>query len=227
MSKLDIKLDEEDLFSEDIKQTNTKVSNKSSDFDDFNDNFDDLNDFNDDRGGFSADGQIAMEKHSDLLKELTSFAPYLKATVNNWLGVTWDDLKKKYVVNKNIEPIMNIKGVTWCIGRLGTYTRKNNIITNISSADYKAIIMDLIKELWLNVMTRKKEFGLTNNGDVLRVCNELQHAAELVLMGAGNGKYTTFLGSNTSYSIQGKVDNGEQQTASKPKSSKMKRLFGL
>jgi len=194
--------------------------------DDFDDDDDDsgFDDFNDasDYGG--AEGQVAIEKHNDLLKELTSFSPYLKTTVNNWLGITWSDKYKKYLPNENISPIMNIKGVTWCIGRIGTYTRKNNILTHIEYKDYCAIMTDFIKEIWLNIMTRKKEFGLISNGDVLRVCNELQHAAELVLMGAGGGKYSKFLGSTTNYNVNEQVVP-RQPLPVTTKSNRVKRLF--
>ncbi len=54
--------------------------------DDEFDNFDDYGDEFDDIGGLPP-----MEKHADLLKELTNFAPYLKDTVNGWLGLSWDE----------------------------------------------------------------------------------------------------------------------------------------
>jgi len=207
--------------SSDYDDLDLDIDSKSSDDFDFdNDDFK----YNDFGGGYGAEGQIAIEKHNDLLKELTSFAPYLKTTVNNWLGVTWDEKESKYLPNHLITPIMNIKGVTWCIGRLGTYARKNNILTHISKDDYNAIITDFIKETWFNVMTRKKEFGLMSNGDVMRVCNELQHAAELVLMGAGDGKYSKFLGSTTQYNVQEQVQPNNYQPPQN-KSSRIKRLF--
>lgn len=149
-------------------------------------------DFNDDFG-FGGGSVSPMEKHNDLLKELTNFAPFLKGAVNDWLGVTWNEEKKQYTSNPAISPIMNIKGAAWCVGRLKTYARPNNIITDISSDDYKNLQEDMIDEFWINIGTRKDEFGICNDGDVIRVCNELYHAAILVLMGAGDGRYNKLL----------------------------------
>jgi len=153
--------------------------------------------FNEDlNDGFFGDGGYSppMQKHNDLLKELTNFAPFLKATLNNWIGVHWDETQEKYVPNINVKPIMNINGATWCIGRLQIYARPNNIITDISSQDYNFINQDIIEEMWINLGTRADEFGIKDEGDILRVANEMIHASNLVLMGAGDGRYNKFLG---------------------------------
>jgi len=159
-----------------------------------NNEFNDDNLFDEDLGlGDMGGGVPAMEKHSDLLKGLTNFDKYIKDKVNGWLGLVWDGKTKEYVVNPNIEPIMNGKCAAWCIDFLKTYTRDNNIITNIGREEYMNIIEDVIDVVWLNLGTRYDEFGLKNNGDIMRICVELQHSAELVLMGAGDGKYNALL----------------------------------
>lgn len=137
--------------------------------------------------------ETPMERHSDLLKDLTDFESYIKDTVNGWLGRYWDTQKGEYVNNPNSKAIMNEQCAVWCTTFLKTYARKNNIITNISHEEYKNIITDIIEVIWLNIGVRYKEFGIMDTGDILRICTEMQHAAELVLMGAGGGKYTQFL----------------------------------
>lgn len=168
------------------------------------DKLDDL-DLYDDNDLFGEDylgaGSTPMQKHQDLLKELTNFSPYLKDTVNGWLGVTWDEGKKEYTQNPDIEPLMNIRGAAWCVSALKTYTRPNNIITDISHDDYKNLICDVIDFVWLNIGTRAEEFEVKNEGDILRICNEMEHAAALVLMGAGDGRYNKFLGTVTTHSV--------------------------
>jgi len=151
----------------------------------------DLND-----GMYLGDGGYSppMDKHNDLLKELTNFAPFLKQTINNWLGVHWNESQEKYIPNPDVNPIMNINGASWCVGRLQIYTRSNNIITDISNEDYRFINEDIIEEMWINLGTRAEEFGIYDEGDILRVCNEMIHASTLVLMGAGDGRYNKFLG---------------------------------
>jgi len=149
--------------------------------------------FDDYGGGYSP----PIEKHADLLKKLTNFAPYLKETVNGWLGLVWDQKKNTYTPSKDIKPIMNSICAGWCISYLKTYTRENNIITHIGKYEYKYLVEDIIDTIWLNIGLRAKEFGIKNNGDILRICTELQHAAELTLMGAGDGRYNTMLGTVT------------------------------
>ena len=103
------------------------------------DDLDPLNDpLDDDMFGedlYGMGGQSPLDKHKDLLKDLTNFTPYLKDTVNNWLGLTWDEVKGKYVPSKFIKPIMSVRGAAWCIGLMKTYTRGNTIITDIGEEE--------------------------------------------------------------------------------------------
>jgi hypothetical protein len=132
------------------------------------------------------------------LKELTNFDPYLRESFNNWLGVTWDEEAQAFKKNSLLKPIMSFQGAAWCIGLLKTYARRNNIITDLGRDEFRNIVMDHIDAVWLNLGTRD-ELGIENNGDLIRVCNELEHAASLVLMGAGDGKYNKFLGTTYSH----------------------------
>lgn len=173
-------------------------------------------------------GVPPMEKHNDLLKDLTNFAPYLKDTVNGWLGITWNEEEGKYTQNKLIKPIMNLQCAAWCISALKTYTRPNNIITDIGKDEYKNIMMDIVDYIWLNIGTRTEEFQIENNGDVLRICNELEHAASLVLMGAGDGKYNQFLGTVTTRHEQVNPNLGlnlNQQTTKKGIFDRIKKVL--
>jgi len=153
----------------------------------------DLNDFGfDDFGDMG--GTAPIDKHSDLLKDLTDFDPSIQKRVRNWLGLEWDEESKTYI-EKN-EPIINLKGAKWAIGFLTTYLTKTNIITNISEQEYKDLRIDIIDTAWV-VFQTYDEFSVKNNGDWYRLSTELQHSAELVLMGAGDGKYTKFIGTAT------------------------------
>ena len=154
--------------------------------------------YEDDLGDdFYDEGQPPMEKRADLLKSLTNFDPYLKETFNSWLGLTWDEDKEKYVKNPALKPTMSLQGAAWCAGYLKTYARPNNIITDISQEEYKNIMGDIIDAIWLNLGTRD-DLGIIEDGDLLRVGNEMEHAAALCLMGAGDGKYNKFLGTTIS-----------------------------
>ena len=193
-SEIEEDLKEDDLKDEDLKDDQMMQDDLMGDdlTDDYlgGDNY-----WGDDFYG--AGGQTPMKKHQDLLKDLTNFNPYLKDSINNWLGLTWDEEKSEFVRNPALSPILTIQGASWCIGYLKTYTRGNNIITDIGSDEYKNLVADMIEAIWLNLGTRE-DLGIRSDGDLLRVANELQHASELALMGAGDGKYNKFLG--TTYS---------------------------
>jgi len=137
-----------------------------------------------------------MDKRPDLLKDLTDFDPIIKDKINGWLGRVWNEEQKNYVIEPNLTPVMNMKSALWCIDFLKTYARKTNIITNIDRDEYKYLWTDIIDVIWMSWATRK-DFGVTNSSDRLMICNQLEHFAILVLMGAGDGKYTKFLGTAT------------------------------
>ena len=148
-----------------------------------------------------------MDKHEGLLVNLTDFEPFLVEKYSNWCGLRWDSTKQEYTVDKSMKPSMNQKGAAWCVGFLRTYTRSNNIITDIAHEDYKAMMGDVIEAIWLNLGTRSVEFGIKSDGDLLRVCNEVEHATALVLMGAGDGKYNKFLGTTVNRSENVSIGN--------------------
>ena len=135
----------------------------SSDDDLLNDDDTLLNDdlgFDDYLGG---DVQTPMQKHGDLLKQLTDFKPYIKEKVNGWLGLVWDEDTSKFVRHPEVQPIMNKKCAAWCIDYLKTYTRDNNIITNIGRREYEFLVMDIIEVVWLDIGTRMEEFDIKGN----------------------------------------------------------------
>jgi len=171
----------------------------SSQDDDFVGNDD--NGFNDEDGfndlGFgdvgTGDGSTAMQKHSELLKELMNFAPYLKEKYNGWLGVVWDQNKKEYVKNPLLKPIMNVQCAAWCVTFMNTYARDNNMITYISGTEYAEIYEDLIDTVMFNIGTRSEEFEIKEYGDIMRVCDEIIHTSLFVMMGSGEGRASNIL----------------------------------
>ena len=165
------------------------------------------NSFNDNMMG--NEGTPPIEKHHDLLRELTNFSGYMRDTVNNWLGLAWDEQADSYTRNKLIIPIMNMQGAMWCIGFLKTYTRGNIIITDISSDEYKWIMVDVIDTIWLGIGIHAERFEIINSADLLRICTELQHAIQLVLLGAEGGRYNKNLLGAT-YSQNGSINNNNQ-----------------
>jgi hypothetical protein len=154
--------------------------------------FDDINTFDD----FDVGTQAPMNRYSDLLKELTNFDPIIQRRIRNWLGLEWDEKVKDYRQMKTA--IINERGARWAIGCLETYQSKPNIITNLAREEYINIRIEIIELCWLVFPTKFDEFQIIDPADQWRLSNELQHSAFLVLAGAGDGKYTKFLGESHS-----------------------------
>ncbi len=192
----DTKQEEELLVEEPLIEESNEIKDDKVDDPDL---IDDYDLYGDDL--LSEGGPPPMQKHSDLLKSLTDFNPYIKEAINNWLGMTWDENQKVYVDNPEVRKIMNMNGAIWCASLMKTYARGNNIITDISSDEYKNILADHIEAIWLNLGTRD-DLGINEDGDLIRVGNELEHSAALALMGAGDGKYNKFLGTTITRSEQ-------------------------
>lgn len=146
---------------------------------------------------FGGGEETPLSKYSDLIKQLTNFDPYLRNCINGWLGLVWNEKLEKYTRNPLVKPIMNVHGAQWCIDFIRTYTRDNNILTDISHDDYNNLYEDIIRVVWLNLGTKMEDFDINDSGDMWRICIQLTHASILTLMGAGDGKYTKFLGSVT------------------------------
>ena len=174
-------------MTEEPKDIDESIDENDPIVDDNTDDFG-LDDFND----YSS--SAPMDKHADLLKDLTDFDPSIKRRIENWLGLEWDEAKKDYI--QRYEAIINLRGAKWAIGFLGTYLNKTNILTNISEEEYKDLRKDIINTVWVVFMT-SDDFGVQSNANWYRLATELQHSAELVLMGAGDGKYTKFMATAT------------------------------
>lgn len=200
------------------------------------DNYSDSGLLSDDLGFFDAPNDQPMNKHSDLLKQLTDFDLVIKDTINAWLGRVWDSDEERYVRNPKIIPVMNERCAAWCAGLLKTYARRTNIITNLDEKQYNEIHEDIISVVWLGIGTRD-DFGINNSSDLYRVCVELEHSAILVLMGAEEGKYSKLLSETSSRQehvsytgtpgVQGQFQNNEARRKKGGFFGSLKRgLFG-
>jgi len=203
--------------------------------DDKKDSLDDnsLDDFDlEDSYSSYGDGLSTIDKHNDLLKELTEFDEYLKIKVTEWLGLIWSEKKKKYVLDKTVEPIMNLSGARWCINFLRPYCRKNNIITVLDKEGYYDMMDDISDTAIINVGTRMSEFGIKSMAEAITIWNQLIHSAELVLIGAAGSKnyqsmLTTTISRNENMSLSNSNQNQIQQPQKLSYIEKAKKVVGL
>jgi len=160
-------------------------------------------------GGFSGSGVSPMDKHSDLLKGLTDFEPFMKTLVSEWLGLVWSESAGKYVDDVDVSPTMNVYGARWCINFLRVYTRGNNIITNLDTFTYNDIIGDVVETVFLNVGCRAEEFCIESDGDILKVANQLIHSVILILVGTGgSNNYKDLLSKSTNRNENVNISDG-------------------
>lgn len=183
-----MRLDRKDDIEEDI------VEDDDDDLGDLPED-DGINDYDDFGMNDINDVPSTMEKHRDLLMQLTDFDPSLKDMVNGWLGLVYSEKEEKYI--QTHKPIMNHDCAAWCVTFMKNYAKRTNLITHLDEKTYQWIISDVIEVVWYNIGTRAEEFGIESNGDIFRICNEIEHSAELVLIGAGGGKYNLFFGTTT------------------------------
>lgn len=179
--------------------------------DDYSDDLKDDDLFKDDLGfdGFGETATPPIDKHKDLLKDLTDFSPEIQSRIRNWLGLGWDEEANDYI--KKYPAVINEKGAKWAIGYLRTYQSKTNIITNINQNEMKNLKIDIIRLAWRVFPCKFEEFEIKDIPNQYRLSQELEHSAFLVLFGAGDGKYTKFLGEsvnrNESVNYSQPVDN--------------------
>jgi len=193
-------LDHDQYDSNILNDDNDKIDDGLDLDDDFFN--EDLN-FNNDHDSYSSSG--IDNRNSDLLKELTNFEPFIKAMFQDWLGMRFNEETEKWEKDPDIAPLMNKKGAWWCVNFLRPYTRDNNIITNLTLEDYRDIMEDVIEDVIYNIGPKADDFEITDNGNIRKVCDQLIHSVQLILLGAEDGKYsdvitnTTRRSENTSY----------------------------
>ena len=185
---------------------NKQYSKRKQIEDNLDDGFDDDdslddNSFDDD-GKFDSFGDNMginpMDKHNDLLKELTNFEPFLKRLKSQFLGMTWSQKEERYIRNPNIKPLMNEVGAEWCINYLAVFARDNNILSSLMENHFRGIMQDAIRIIGTNITTRCEEFGIskeTDLGDCAKILHMMHSAILLILSGAGKtDNYMKFLG---------------------------------
>lgn len=209
-----------------IEDNELLETEKDSFDDDSYDNFD-----LDDSYSNYGDGLSTIDKHNDLLKDLTEFDEYLKIKVTEWLGLVWNQKTEKYILDSNVEPIMNLTGARWCVNFLRPYCRKNNIITVLDKDSYSDLMDDIEEVAIINIGTRMREFGIKSIAEAMTVWNQLIHSAELVLIGAAGTKnyqsmLTTTISRNESLNMSNQNQNQSVPQQKLSYMDKAKKLIG-
>lgn len=129
--------------------------------------------------------EMPMEKHSDLLRQLTDFDPHVQQMFYDWLAVEYNEDEKTTIPLKGIKPMMNEQGCRAALTILRTYLRGNNIITQLDQANYNAIMMDCGEYIATTMGVNDELYGIKSDSDYYMIFNQLYHSIQLVLLGAG------------------------------------------
>ena len=232
----ELNLDEEgfDTFEEDLSAEIGSDSPEKDNFDmsdpnkeDLDDNTEDFYDTDFDEGGFGGGGIAPMEKHNDLLKELTNFDPFIKEKFYDWLGWKWDQEAGKYIEDTQADPLLNYKGAKQMISILSTFARKNNIITDLDKNSYMEMVGDLNESIAYSIGTNMELYGIKSNAHMLLLWNDVEATVKLVLQGAAGGKYNILLSTTTNRSenISGNPNMGQSQQNKRGMVSKIRGMF--
>jgi len=171
-------------------------------------------------------GAEPIEKYEGLLKELTNFHPYFKELAIDWLGLTWDAESEKYINDPDLEKRINKKGINYILSFSRTYIRNNNIITNLEEQDYKAIMTDVVDVVFDNLYTRSENFEIKDEGDLKTLAIQVIDGIALILMGAGDGKYTEFLRDSNKEVTTSRIDNNQGNNNQNDNKNVMSNIFG-
>jgi len=184
MDKIDNDIIEElDMYD---NQKNNELDNFSSD--------NNLGLSSNDMDGLYGADISTMDKHDELLKNLTNFEPYLQDKFFQWSATYWDKDKRKLLKDDDFTPIMNIRGAKYFISYLQTYVRGNNVITVLDAKTYQNAMNDTLKTTVHAIAEHYETFQIHSSADQSRILDEMENSVALILSGSYAGQYNKFLG---------------------------------
>jgi len=138
-------------------------------------------------------GGIPVSQDNHFMKWLFSFRKEVVVPLRHiWEGYYYDLNKESWVEPINGKtPLLNDKGIAWAISLIESYISPVYVVTNMDETKMNHLMRSVIRDIWNNLSTRYKEFGL-NKLDIPRVSNEIESKILAILMGARGDGYRTF-----------------------------------
>ena len=142
------------------------------------------------QGGYYADQQTApiSEAKPDFTKWLFSF----KEQVTTPLKHIWQGESLVNGVWKKInDPMMNDKGIGWCISLIDSYLNIAVVVTNLNQNDINFRMREAVNVIWNGITEQYVDFGL-DRVNIPRICEEIESKIYFILKGAENNGYRIF-----------------------------------
>lgn len=159
-------------------------------------------------------GAVYANQDQSFLKWLFSFREESVVPLKNaWMGKEFDYTIQKWVYpanKKNINPLMNEKGIDWGISLIESYFSPVFLTTDFTVRTYNFRMRQATRVIIFNICRRYKEFGIDKN-DIRRVAEEIESKISAILQGAINDGYRRFFSTQNSYSEVKNLSEPSQQ----------------
>jgi len=140
------------------------------------------------------------EQKNDFTKWLFSFRQEvvepLRHIWNNeqFLNGSWEK-----TTNTDLKPLMNEKGIMWCISYIDSYLNAATVVTDLDYNDVCFRMRRAIRDIWNGLCYQYKVFEL-DKVNIARMANEMESKIHFIIKGAMNNGYRTFF--TKTYSVQ-------------------------
>jgi len=172
--------------------------------------------------GFGGYRSPPMDSKRDLLQHLTNFKDMLAMKRHTWSGDVLDE-NGKWILGA-VPPTMNQQGINQGISFLQRYAHPSNFLTHLDRENFWYIMTDIVENTW-DLFGRKKEgFGIKTEEELQYICDDIEHTAMLILIGAAHGEYKKFFGSTASFNYNMNPNNmGQNFNPYNPQQEPQKR----
>ena len=109
-----------------------------------------------------------------------------------WRGYEFDHTQNEWVKNKSATPIMNEKGINWCISFIDSYINPVYVVSNYDEQFMNYSMREVCKVTWNSLSKRWKEFGIKDKTDIPRIQFEIESKVLSILLGARGDGFRRF-----------------------------------
>lgn len=89
------------------------------------------------------------------------------------------------------EPIMNDKGIRWCISLIESYLNIAVVVTNLKKDEINFRMREAVNVIWNGICEQYRDFEL-ERVNIPRICEEIESKIYFILKGAENNGYRIF-----------------------------------
>lgn len=130
------------------------------------------------------------EAKSDFTRWLFSFREQVVDPLKHiWRGEEFTD--GAWQPNPDEKPLMNEKGVRWCISLIDSYLNISTIVTNLDDDAINFRMRHVCRDIWNGLCYQYATFDI-DKVNIPRIANEIEAKIHFILLGAKENGYRTF-----------------------------------